>query len=127
MNMRWLLHNPSPEFPIVGHTIVASWLPWRYYLVFTFGLWCDPTDSGAKLIVAISGKSPEPEFHTKVSKCDRDGLTTPGQRPFYERTYATVDEARVGHQETAEALFHGRLRLHQWTRRAVPGKSRLDV
>jgi hypothetical protein len=125
--MRCILDDPSPEFPGLGRTVLASWIPWRYYLVQTVGAGFDPLSPIEKLTAAISGKAPEPWFTTQVCNCDRMGLYN-SEKVWYEREYATLDEARAGHRETVEALLNGRMPPRQvgehtypWTRWAAPG------
>ncbi len=35
MKARWINHTSSPELPIVGRTVIATFWPGRYYLVLT--------------------------------------------------------------------------------------------
>jgi len=125
--MRCILDDPSPQPPGVGRTVLAGWIPWRCYLVQTVGAGFDPLSPIEGLTAAISGKPPEPWFATQVCNCDRMGLYNP-EKVWYEREYATVDEARAGHRETVEALLNGRMPPRQvgehtypCTRWAAPG------
>jgi hypothetical protein len=125
--MRCILDDPSPELPGVGRTVLASVIPWRYYLVQTIGFGFDPPSPLERLTATISGEAPEQGFITQVWPCDRYGCFNP-QTMWYERQYATLDEARAGHRETVGALLNGRLPPRQtstdsynWTRWAAPG------
>ena len=118
MRARWVSPTPSPQLPIVGQAIVASFLPWRFYHVLT--VWHDATDPGsltalARKITAISrGVSPDDlpqEFTTIVRRCNRDGVSRPSDPFLFERTYSDISEALKGHNEVLDLLSRGKLRL----------------
>lgn len=56
MKARWATnYYDSPELPIVQQTLIASWLPWKYYFVSTI-------------------KGDASTYATEVFRCNKDGI-----------------------------------------------------
>jgi len=114
MRARWVLHDESAKLPTVGRTIVAAWLPTRYYLVSTIQI--DPSSPLMRLTRSIEtgeryeevGRGPE-VFVTQVFKCDKHGWVKDFDNPLHEREYPDMALAKVGHKETVDLLSEDRL------------------
>ncbi len=93
MRVRWVSPRPSPELPIVGQAIVATWWPGRYYFVSTIQL---DLSAPIRRLTEITSKSVRTDaFVTNVYRCDKHGWC--GDKPFlFERTYETLREAEAG-------------------------------
>ena len=116
MRARWVSRNPSPKLPIVGQAHVSSWWPRRYYFVSTIQL--DSSSPMSKLIRSIelgvdsNDVPPGPdEFITQVFKCNKDMIVRSFDDPLFEKMYATLSEARIGHNDTMDLLSKGKLKL----------------
>jgi hypothetical protein len=118
MCARWVSHHPSPKLPIVAQTIVAHWLPWKYYFVST--VWMDPSTPLSRLTRSLEtgadfkDVTPGPDAYvTQIFKCDKDGLVKSMDYALYEREYSDLTEAKLGHNETVDLLARGRLKLQR--------------
>lgn len=116
MRARWVLHNPSPELPLVGYTIVASFLPWRFHLVMTFKQnLSHPLSKLTKsfeLGVADNDAPPCTDlFMTTLFRCNRDGLSKSLENPLFEQEYSDLSQAQKGHNEIVDLLSKGKLKL----------------
>lgn len=120
MSARWVSHNPSAELPIVAQTLIAHWLPWRYYFVST--VWIDPSDplelmtkslkTGEIFKKSYKDIEPGPDlFVTHVYNGDKNIFIKSMDYYFYEREYSNIAEARSGHEETVRLLSQGQLKL----------------
>lgn len=114
MRARWVLNDPSPELPLVGRAIVASWWPTVYHAVSTVQL--DSASALARLTRSLvtgeysSGPLPD-RFVTQVFRCDRQGWIKSFDHPLYEMEYADLLKAKPGHKEVVDLLGQGKLRL----------------
>ncbi len=116
MRTRWINHDPSPELPVLGRTVIATYWPGQYYLVST-----TLVDSrtplrkfqrSVALKVSFENVPHEPDvFMTRIFKCDRQGSHRATENPLHERQYATLLEAMNGHNETVNLFLKGQL---QW-------------
>jgi hypothetical protein len=118
MRARWVLHNPSPEIPIIGQARVATWWPGRYYFVSTIQL--DSSSPLHRLTESIRQGVPYAEaslgpntYVTQVFKCTKDGIVRSFKEPLYEREYSDLSAARAGHKRTVDLLEQGRLKLRK--------------
>jgi len=109
---RWILNNPSPKPPLMGYTIVAHWLPWKYYLISTVEIWGDESDPMYQLMKK-SFDAPKKCFVTQVFKCNRIGWTKDMNYFYYQKEYSHLSEAEYGHKEIVELLSKGKLRLER--------------
>ena len=116
MRARWVSHNPRPELPTVGQTLVASFCPWRFYLVSTIRL--DPSDPLSKLTRSLElgidyNKVPAgpDEYITQIFRCNKHMTIKSFDDPLFERQYSTLPQALIGHNETVDSLSKGTLRL----------------
>jgi len=116
MRARWVEHHETDDPLTVATTIVAAWLPTRYYFVVTVQM--DPSSPGMRLARSVQtgkhyeevGPGPDP-FVTAVLKCDKHGWVKDRDlhNPLYERRYADIALAKAGHKETVDLLSEGRL------------------
>jgi len=114
MRARWVLNDPSPELPMVGWAIVASWWPTIYHAVSTIQL--DSASPLGRLTRSLTtGKySSDPlldRFVTEVFRSNRDGLIKSFDHPLYEKEYADLLNAKLGHKEVVDLLEQGKLIL----------------
>ena len=91
MRARWVQHDRSMELPQGTKSIVATWWPGIYYLVFTFG----------------PEVAPEKRYVTKIFRCYKDGFPRSLQYRFYRSEYETVEQAKTGHATAVEKLAAG--------------------
>jgi hypothetical protein len=106
MRARWVKEVPILRSGSIGHTIVASWWPWKFYLVMTMDLRSDAALFAAANAVARSVGEPErPNCVTGVFRCDALGGSK--GEALYEREYATQGEAERGHREIVGLLAAG--------------------
>jgi hypothetical protein len=113
MAARWTKECLPYAEKLIGHTIVASWWPGRYYCVLTFR--SDTTGPQGKLIYALENKTKFEDvgfailgYATTVNRCDKCGIAT-SKTPLYEREYKELSEAEAGHKEAVELIASGRL------------------
>lgn len=116
MRTRWINHTPSPELPVVGRSIVATYWPGEYYLVST-----TQEDSATPLrmfLRSVALQVPfenvphEPDlFMTRIFNCNKRGWHKASEKPLYERQYSTFLEALNGHNETVDLFIKGHLKL----------------
>jgi len=116
MHVRWVRRNPSPKLPLVGQAQVATFLPWRYYVVSTVQI--DQSDSMSKITHSLrTGQMGTPlkdlpagpdVFITQVFKCNKD-LMVKSFDPLFEREYSELSEASKGHDEVVDLLALGEL------------------
>jgi hypothetical protein len=116
MRPRWVSRNPRPELPVVGQALVASFCPWRFYLVSTIRL--DPSDPLAKLSRSLElginyNKVPAgpDEYVTQIFRCNKHMITKSFDDPLFERHYSTLSQAFIGHNEAVDLLSKGILKL----------------
>jgi len=102
MRARWIHDDPQPRHGSIGYTVVATWVPGKYYAVMTSFVEAD-----VHFDVPAS-------FVTTVRPCTKSGFERPEEfleDPLYEREYGDEEEARRGHKEVVELLAHGELLL----------------
>lgn len=113
MRARWVSENPSPEFPVVGQALVASFWPWKYYLVTTTHV--EGNDLVERLTrsietgVRLEEVTVADYFETSVLRCSRDMTHASGR--VYEGSYPNLEEAKRGHETIVRLLAQGRLKL----------------
>jgi len=65
MRARWAQnYYKSPASPIVQQTLIANWIPWKYYMVSTFQVGT--------------------EYLSQVFRCDKVGWPNSPDNPFLE-------------------------------------------
>jgi len=102
MRARWIHDDPQPRHGSIGYTVVATWVPGKYYAVMTSFVEAD-----VQFDVPAS-------FVTTVRPCTKSGFERPEEfleDPLYEREYGDEEEARRGHKEVVERLSRGELYL----------------
>jgi len=88
MRARWVQnYKKSPELPIVQQTLIASWLPWKYYIASTVQVSCG--------------------YVTQIFRCDKVGFVRSLDNPLLEREYSGLDEAIDGHKEAVTKFTKG--------------------
>jgi len=108
MCARWAQnYHESPELPIVQQTLIASWLPWKYYFVSTIQL--DISSPLAKLTRSleknISYKDVPLEiigYVTQVFRCDKNGVVTSFDKPLFEKESSDLSKAIDTHKEAVK-------------------------
>lgn len=99
----------------VDCTVVATWLPWRYYRVST-----------VRRPAAVGGSTPA--FITHVARCNRFGAISQYVRPLCLREYTAHDEAHAGHAELVGLLAEGLMKFGMFRPvRFVPEESLLQL
>jgi hypothetical protein len=113
MKPRWIEDDRNTSGDRVGYTLIAKWRPWLYYLICTFRV--DGKSLMQRLISTIDTGLPLDRapgradyFATRVVRCDRFGCCAPDTEPLLEREYATIDEARLGHDQAVIAFCGSR-------------------
>jgi hypothetical protein len=116
MHTRWINHTSSPELPVVGRTVIATYWPGRYFLVLT-----TQVDSATPLRiflrsvalkVAIENVPHERDiFVTQIYNCNKQGSHKAAEKPLFEREYFTFLEALNGHKKTVDMFLNGQLTL----------------
>jgi hypothetical protein len=100
----------------IGHTIIATWWPGKYYLVMTIELDLNSPlarltrsikDSPSKVIPYNEVEKVSNTFVTQIFKCDKSGWVKEHNpnSPLYEREYSEISQARLGHKETIDSWF----------------------
>jgi hypothetical protein len=104
MRPRWVDDDRSTRGDRVGHTIIAKWRPWVYYLVSTFHI--DRKSPIQRIITSLDAAVPSGRaavaadyFVTRVVRCSRYGVARADAEPLFEREYQTIEEAKSGHDE----------------------------
>jgi hypothetical protein len=88
LRSRWVNNSLNLPDGIIGHTVIASWFPFLYYLVSTIR--CGGEDDVWDQTVY---------FSTGVFKCDKDGIAPEiGNAPLFEKSYPTHENAVEGHK-----------------------------
>ena len=118
LHARWSSSLPSPQLPVVAQTVVASWVPGRYYFVSTIQL--DTSSPLAKLTRTLQtgekfGDVPDEVtgYITQVVRCNKHMVVKSFAHPLFEREYSTLSDAQAGHQTVVAQLESGRLRLRR--------------
>jgi hypothetical protein len=116
MKARWINHTSSPEPPVVGRTVIATYWPGRYYLVLT-----TQVDSATPLRmflrsvalnVPVENVPHERDiFETRIFSCDKKGSHKTAEKPLYEREYRTFLDALNGHKKTVDSFLDGHIIL----------------
>lgn len=90
MRARWVSYTPSPKLPAVDQTLVAHWLPWKYYFVST--VYIDPSNPLSLLTRSLETDKPyknvtpgPDKFVTQIFKCDKNGWVKSMDYALYER------------------------------------------
>ena|ERR1035437_2119358 len=112
MSARWIRECLPYAEQLIGHTIVASWWPGRYYCVLTFR--SDTSSAEGKLIYALQNKTTFEDvpnatlgYATIVNRCDKYGIGI-SKTPLYECEYKGLSEAEGGHKQAVEMIASGR-------------------
>jgi hypothetical protein len=115
MRARWVQnYYERPEFPIVQQTLIASWLPWKYFFVSTVQF--DASSYLAKITISPETKDNHAEikgYVTQMFRCDKHGvvrsLNKPlfNNKPLFEREYSDLFKAIDGHKETVKKFARG--------------------
>ena len=97
---RWVQDNPGTLEGRVGHTIIASWLPWRYKVVMT--IWCDGSSAIERLTARLrrgrdlaEGELGDSSGATSVHRCNSIGLAS---RRIFHQNHGSIQEAIEGHE-----------------------------
>ncbi len=116
MKARWINHTSSPELPIVGRTVIATFWPGRYYLVLT-----TQVDSSTPLRVFLRSVALQVPYEnvpherdiyvTQIFNCSKLGSHKAAEKSLYEKEYPTFLEALNGHSKTVDSLLDGQLIL----------------
>jgi hypothetical protein len=114
MKARWISERPSPQLPLVGQAIVASFWLWKYYFVSTYQE--DTSIPEYKLLENLRKLNNEPPNTTKyvtlISRCNRQMIIKDGSIPIFEREYVTLEDAQKGHTEILRLLKKGLLKFN---------------
>ncbi len=113
MCARWAQnYYERPELPIVQQTLIASWLPWKYFFVST--IQCDTSSPLAKLTRSIeTGINYEDVpgkligYVTQIFPCDKNGIVRSFNKPLFEREYSDLSNAIEGHKEAVKKFAKG--------------------
>ena len=105
---RSILDNPFDDPPERRMaTIIAKWWPGRYLLVSTIPVGGEIQSTTQRLLSALrtgtnfKDAPPLPEtFLTQVVRCDKYGIAASWDNPLFQKEYATLEEAKIGHQQT---------------------------
>src|SRR6266498_4371992 len=102
MRARRVFDSPVEDPNCIGRTIIVTWLPGRNYQVLTLRL--DGNSPAERLTRSLEQRVPYMEakparerFLTRVSRCDKRGLTftvfgyDPLAEPLYEREYGELE------------------------------------
>ncbi len=116
MKARWINHTSSPELPVVGRTVIATFWPGRYYLVLT-----TLVDSSTPLRVFLRSVALQVPYEnvpherdsyvTQIFHCSKQGSHKTAEKPLFEKEYLTFLEALNGHKTTIDSLLNGQLIL----------------
>src|SRR5882724_6028650 len=116
MRARWVSPMPSPKFPLVGYTHVASWWPGQYKTVMTF--FADRASSQEPLAILTRSISPPEKiknvYVTIVCKSDKYGMSVPygwngsNKNHLYESETLTLEDAQEEHQRVVYLLADGK-------------------
>ena len=114
---RWVYEDPEPAPRRIGWAVVASWIPGRFHLVFTFEMTGEsPLErltecfrSGKKFKDLQQGRH---FFITSIAKCDEKGIVKEKHymSPIYEKEYETLEDAKNGHRTIVDLFASGKLR-----------------
>jgi hypothetical protein len=106
----------------VGQALIATWLPWKYYIVSTIQLaptsklqqLTDSIDQGVPYGDAIPGPV---TYLTQVFRCDQEGFVKNVNKPLYEQEFIDISTARERHDEVVALLAAGHLKVKSLRRR----------
>jgi len=114
MRARWIRDETLKSH--IGFTILARWLPGKYYLVSTIS--CDGNSHLDRLTRSVQTGVPfdmidsaPPKFVTNIFHCDGHGIVPDISKPLHEAIYTTLEEAHAGHANTVRLLASGNLNL----------------
>jgi hypothetical protein len=116
MRTRWINHTSSPDLPLVGRAVIATYWPGRYYLVLT-----TQVDSATPLRIFLRSVALKVAFEnvpherdifmTQIFKCNKQGSHKATEKPLYEGEYSTYLDALNGHNKIVESIVNGQLKL----------------
>jgi hypothetical protein len=114
MRKRYILDRPfGSSDDRVGCTVIASWLPWKYWIISTIHIHSSQDkpmrEFGAISLPRLPGI--RECYVTQIFRCDPIGVTKNMDEVYYEKEYESFEEAQTGHNEVVDKLFSGNLKL----------------
>ena len=110
MRARWAQnYYEQPELPIVQQTLIAGWLPWKYFFVSTVQF--DASSYLNKITIVPETKCHRAEikgYVTQIFRCNKNGIVRSFNKPFFdnkplfEREYSDLSKAIDGHKEAVK-------------------------
>lgn len=111
MRKRYIMDRPfGSSDSRVGCTLVASWLPWKYWIISTIHVPSSKDQPRDKLGLPRLSSIRE-RYFTQILKCNSIGFSRNMDEVYYEKEYQSLEEAETGHNDVVVKLFSGHLRL----------------
>jgi len=109
MHVRWAQnYYERPELPVVQQTLIASWLPWKYFFLSTVQF--DASSHLAKITGCPKTRDIPGEiigYVTQMFRCDKNGIVRSINKPLFEREYSDLSKAIDGHKEVVKKFAKG--------------------